>query len=143
MGLETVEVSLRVWTGTADTVPDDSFLNRLSYDIGKDVEGVDSSDSPWKTARVILASVEMKDLQDAEEPTEAFSQMLNEKLIRSATWLQQQDPVVLQSLRESGHKTDIYIGGWLDDDQLDLNLPAEFIAACARHQLPITLINND
>jgi hypothetical protein len=37
----------------------------------------------------------------------------------------------------------VFFGGWLDGEQFDLDLPAEFLLACGRAGLPISICTND
>jgi hypothetical protein len=46
-------------------------------------------------------------------------------------------------LREAGFVTDVFGGAWIDSDQIDLDLPPEFLSECGRHGLTISLITND
>jgi hypothetical protein len=49
----------------------------------------------------------------------------------------------VQKRSADGYTTDVFIGAWIDSDQIDLNLPPEFSRECGRLGLPVSLITND
>jgi hypothetical protein len=50
---------------------------------------------------------------------------------------------VFDQWRQSGRKADVFIGGWLLNEQIDIVLPAPFLMACGRSGLPIHIFTND
>jgi hypothetical protein len=52
-------------------------------------------------------------------------------------------PGAFDRWRGQGRKADIFIGGWLANEQFDLGLPAAFLLARGRADLPIRICTND
>jgi hypothetical protein len=42
-----------------------------------------------------------------------------------------------------GFKLDVFFGGRLDGEQVEIDLPAELLLACGRAGLPISICTND
>jgi hypothetical protein len=85
-------------------------------------------------ARVAL-SVSMADFaevdttEDAGAQSEAFAAAIREGLIRAGEWLSRQPVQLFEELRAAGCVTDVFVGGWMTDDQFDLDLPPQFLRA--------------
>ncbi len=139
MSVDNISVSLRAWHQTGKRVPATAFIEKLTI---KPSDPVKKAKGPG-VPRVELLSLAVADYSGAGEPTEAFVAALKEALLKAAKWLAKQSPEVFQALRGAGFVTDVFIGAWIDSDQLDLDLPPEFLAECGRHGLTISLITND
>lgn len=93
--------------------------------------------------RVDLMSIEIGEFADAYEPTEAFVAELESRLTNIACWLEKQPVALFETLREKGFFTNLLFTGWIDCDQLDLDLPPLFLLACGKLGLKISIITND
>jgi hypothetical protein len=60
-----------------------------------------------------------------------------QQLLAAAAWLATR-PRAFEAIREQGLTAIVRISGWIDCDQLDLDLPVEFLAACAAARLPVS-----
>ena len=85
----------------------------------------------------------MSDVKDAEEPTEAFAQRVQQAFDDAASVLAGCSRQGLDEWRSHGKEADVFIGGWLANEQLDLKLPTTFLAQCARLGLSISICTND
>lgn len=98
---------------------------------------------------VRLFTVSMQDFarvdatKDAGARSEAFAAAVRDGLIRAALWLERQPVQVFEDLRAAGCVTDIFVGGWMRDDQFDLDLPPEFLRACGALGLTVSVCTND
>jgi hypothetical protein len=45
--------------------------------------------------------------------------------------------------RAAGLELSAFVGGWIDGDQMDLDLPAPFLQACGNAGLAISIVTND
>lgn len=125
IGLQELHASLR---GHGRETPTGSAFFRL---LGVDaIPGFEltPSQSAWQAARVLLFSVAMNEVRDAAEPSEAFASRVQEGFERAAAFLAKCSREGLEEWRVAGEKADIFIGGWLANEQLDLALPAGFLA---------------
>ncbi len=50
---------------------------------------------------------------------------------------------MFEELRASGSVTDVFVGGWVTQDQFDLELPPEFLRACGKLVLTVSVCTND
>jgi hypothetical protein len=97
----------------------------------------------WQSANVELFAVDMADLRAHEEPSEAFAARIEQGFLLAAEWLNSRPPGAFDLWRGQGRKADVFIGGWLLNEQFDLMLPAPFLMACGRAGLPINICTND
>jgi hypothetical protein len=91
----------------------------------------------------MLFSVSMKEVSDAEEPREAFVEEDKVGFARASSILSSCDKAGLDRWRASGKEADVFIGGWLANQQFDLAIAAEFLSQCARLGLSIDICTND
>lgn len=129
--------SLQVWRFVGGNPQLSEFLEKLV--VGPD-DGIRKIKKP--NHRVDLVMIEEAEFKDAEEPSEAFVQELETRLIRVAKWLNKQPPLLFRSLRKCGFNTEILVTGWIDCDQMDLYLPPTFLKACGRLGLKLSIITN-
>jgi len=129
-----------MWMGArANTV----FLNKLKNIKGFRPVTKHKSAELWQAARVTLVQMTPNEDLDADEQAESFDEELVYQLEQSAKWLKQQAPTLFSQLRKSGHEMDVFISYIIDRDQFELSLSSQFIAACARLNLPLLFMTND
>ena len=139
MSVSTIMVDLRVWSKTGSDISKKDFYSQVIVDPSDTIKKEKGDGCP----RIQLFSIVISDFQDNEEPTEAFVEACNKQLIQAAKFLKKQPEKLFNTFREQGYKTDVFIGAWINSDQLDLNLPPEFLYECGRHGLSIKIITND
>ena len=136
---------LRAWDTQGRKISPAEFLDRLLFAPG---DPVAVEDGPGAT-RIRLLSIAREDFDeisittDAGARSEAFAAAVREGLIRAAGWLARQSPLVFEELRAAGRIADVFVSGWIDQDQFDLDLPPEFLRACGALGLTISICTND
>jgi hypothetical protein len=140
IGLRWVRASLRGYGGEAPTGT--AFFDLLALE-PEWVPCARPSESAWQAATVELFAVDMADLQAYPEPSEEFAARVERGFLRAAEWLGSRPPRAFDCWRGQGRKADIFIGGWLANEQFDLLLPAPFLTACGRAGLPLHICTND
>jgi hypothetical protein len=143
MGVSWLTVSVRAWHPDGKRVPDATFIRRLCPKPTTAVIEAHRSRGEWEAARIELVAVRINAFANANEPTEAFAATMREQLLRAADWLAGLPATAFNELRRGGFKTDVFIGSWIDQDQFELELPPEFVAACGRVGLGLSLLTND
>jgi hypothetical protein len=133
MSLQWVDVSLRGWKPGA--VTGEEFFASLGLK-PEDGFAAEPGDRPGKTAKVVLAFAE-------RQPEKGCVGQVEVQLRRAAQWLSSRPPGVFDSLRAQGLKLDVFVGGWIDGDQMDLSFPPEFLLACGQAGLGIEIYTND
>ena len=140
MALDWIQVSLR---GCGGETPTGSLLFEhlgVEPDLGFSTH---PSESAWQAARIVLFEVTFEEVQEPGEPHELFAERIGQGFRRAAEWLSSRPVEIFDRWRSLGQKMDVFIGGWLNDQQFDLDLPAEFLLACGRAGLPIQICTND
>ena len=140
IGLQEIHATIRGGGGSEPT--GDLFFQLLGLADGSTVE-LSPSDSAWQWATAQLFAVSMGDVQDAKEPTEAFAARVEQGFDHAASVLSQCKLAGLDEWRKGGKEADVFIGGWLANEQLDLKLPSAFLAQCARLNLSISMCTNE
>ncbi|MBX9626201.1 MAG: hypothetical protein K2X82_20550 [Gemmataceae bacterium] len=142
MAVEWLRVSLRGHGYGSGGPTGDRFFEQIGASPGDGFE-LDPSDGGWKTARVEFLSASIEDCQPGTERYEEFEVRLDAGLKKAAGWLNDREPTAFEQWRAAGWQADVFIGGWMNSDQFDLTLPPEFLSACGRLGLPITICTND
>ena len=140
MSAEWIRISLRAWA--PDSIVGDELAQILSLTPG---DGFLSrpGDEPGQASVIELVDEEREHHADSDEPSESFAEAVRESLLRAAAWLESRPPGAFAECRRRGWKVDIFVGAWIDQDQLDLDLPAAFLLACGKAELAISIITND
>jgi hypothetical protein len=143
--VEWLEFSLRAWDRRGLPIRSAEFLDRLSLAPGDPVVVEDGPGVP----RVRLLAVAVEDFapvdttDEAGAQSEALAAAVREGLVRAAEWLARQPPGAFEELRAAGRVTDVFVGGWVTQDQFDLELPPEFLRACGALGLTVSVCTND
>jgi len=140
IGLQHIQVSLRGYGG--ETPSGSTFFSSLGVDPPSG-SLLSPSQSAWQSARVELFSLSMKEVEGAAEPSEEFAARTQQSFGRAAAFLAKCKVEGLERWRLSGKTADVFIGGWLTNEQFDLVIPAQFLSECGRLQLPIQICTND
>ena len=140
MALETIRICLRLWADGKITGA--NLLDNLGL----------APDDEWQTvagtvesqaALIYFVDEDITPYRNLPEPYEALSSTIERQLLRAAEWLLSREPDVFERSRKTGLRMDVFVGGWIDQDQFDLSLPASFLFACGRAGLPIEIVTND
>lgn len=96
-----------------------------------------------QAAMIDFFTVAFEDVSGFEEPHEEFNAQVERGLLRVAEWLETRPPGAFDRCRAAGLVLYLFIGGWLDGEQFDLNFPTAFLLACGRAGVPVTVCTND
>ena len=140
MSLETIQISLRAWA--AGEITGTNFFNLVGLNPDDEWQGVAGTHIS-QAALIYFVDEEIAFHQDSSEPSESLCSKIEQQLLKAAEWLSSLGTGVFDRCRESGLKVDIFIGGWIDQDQFDLSLPARFLLACGQAGLSIEVVTND
>jgi hypothetical protein len=140
IGLLWMRASLRGYGGEAPTGA--AFFDLLALEPEATARATPSA-SAWQSANLELFAVNMTDLQGCEEPSEEFAARIEQGFLRAAGWLNARPAGAFERWRESGRTADVFIGGWLSNEQFDMVLSAPFLLACGKAGLPIHICTND
>lgn len=80
---------------------------------------------------------------DAGAQSEAFHAGVVEAFRGVAKFLDQRAPEVTACIRSEGIALRLFVDVYMDQDQMELELPPEFLAACGRHRIGMYVMTND
>ena len=143
MGVYRVLTCLNCSRPGGKNIAAEDFLASLSFSAEDAVAAKYSNLGVWSTSRVEFDPVLLSDFAAAEEPTEAFAASVQAHLRGVAAFLDRQLPSIFEGFREQGLKAYLYLEVRMTQDQMELNMPPEFLSACARLGVGLELISND
>lgn len=143
-----VLIGLQASRGDGLGVTTAEFLAPFDIQPGE-VEATRADCGAWASGMVYVAVVrynsfaDVDTTADAGAQSEAFEAGLVEAFRAAGRFLDRRPREVTAALRGAGHTLRLLVDVRMDQDQMELNLPAELLAACGRHGLGIYLISND
>jgi hypothetical protein len=140
MSVQWIRFSLRGHGGPEPTGV--QFFELVGWTPGTGFES-HPSNSPWRAALISLFAISIEECQPGTERYEEFAARIAVGLEQATRWLVSLSPAAFEEWRATGKKADIFIGGWITDDQFELTLPPEFLLACGRLGLSINVCTND
>jgi hypothetical protein len=97
----------------------------------------------WHSAGFILFWLTLKDFDDKAEPSEAFMQSMRARIMSLAVWLSSVPTESAQKLVRRKFVVQLVIDLFIDQNQMDLDLPWELLREAGRLKLPIKIVSND
>lgn len=148
MSVGSVLIGLQAWRKDARGVTGEEFLAPLDIRPGQ-VEATRADGGEWSSGMVYFAVIRHSDFDhvdksaDAGAQSEAFFAAVVEAFRMTARFLDERSPGVTTAMRAAGLSLQLFIEIRMDQDQMELELPPELLAACGRHGLGVYLISND
>jgi hypothetical protein len=124
------------------------FLEPLNIRPGE-IEGVQADGGSWVAGLVYFAVIRRSAFahidtsSDAGAQSEAFFAGVIEAFRGAARFLDQRPPSITANMRAGGLSLRLFVDVRMDQDQMELELPPEILAACGRHGLGMYVISND
>lgn len=142
MAVQTVSVFLRAVFPDGRGVGDADFLDPLDVRADSTVLEIQCGRGPWQSALLTFSRRVLGDFASEEDPSESLSGAVQGDLQHLALWLQPRSAAV-GLLKQRGLQVDVVVDLWIDQDQMDLILPPDFLSACARAGLSVVIVSND
>jgi len=138
-----VLIGLQASQGDGRAVTSSGFLAPLHIDERDQVESTRADGGAWASGMVYFPVTRLSTFANEAEPHEAFSIGVRKALLAAAEFLDRRSPEVISALRAAGLSLRLFIDVRMNQDQMDLELPPEFLATCGRHRLGVFMISND
>lgn len=135
-------------SGRSNGVSSDEFLAPLNIRAGE-VEETRADGGAWASGMVYFAVVRLSAYSnvdtspDAGAQSIAFEEGVADAFRKAARFLENRQPEVTARMRKAGLQMRLFIEIRMDDDQMELAIPPELLAACGRHELGVYVISND
>lgn len=148
MAVGSVLIALQASRPDGSGVTSAEFLGPLDIKPGE-VEGARADGGPWASGMVYFSIVRETDFahvdtaSDAGAQSEAFYRTVIDAFRDVGRFLESRPSETTAKMRATGLSMRIFVDVRMDQDQMELELPPEFLAACGRHGLPIYVISND
>ena len=148
MSVGSVLIGLQASRKDGTGVTSEEFLAPLDIRSGE-VEATRADGGEWSSGMVYFAVVRHSDFDhvdksaDAGAQTEAFFTAIGNAFQATARFLDQRPPGVTTAMRGTGLSLRLFVDVRMDQDQMELELPPELLAACGRHTLGVYVISND
>ena len=148
MSVLSVLIGLQASRGDGRGVTSAEFLEPLGIRPGE-VLSTRADAGAWASGMVYFAVVRHSDFRhvdlsaDAGAQSEAFHGGVVQAFRAAGRFLDQRSPAVTAALRVAGLSLRLFVEVRMDQDQMELELPPELLAACGRHGLGMYVISND
>ena len=148
MSVGSVLIALQASRSDGQGVTDAEFLEPLAIRSGE-VAATRADGGPWMSGLVYFAVVRLSDFNDVDTTTDAgaqsdaFFSAVVEAFRTAARFLDERSPAVTGAMRSSGLSLRLFVDVRMDQDQMELELPPELLAACGRHGMGVFIISND
>jgi hypothetical protein len=133
-------------TGGRGGVRRADFVTPLAIGADDPVEHVHVPETAWSSGLVQFPIVRLSECQsagDAVEAADEFFARVQRVLRGAAGFLNRRETAVFEGMRAKGLSVCVFVDLRMDQDQFDFELPAEFVRACGRQGLGISLTSND
>lgn len=147
MAVGSVLIALQASRRDGRGVTTGEFLTPLAIQ-SNEVEAMRADGGPWKSGMVHFKVVRHSDFAhvdkstDAGAQTEAFFKGIEAAFLAVAKFFDRRSPEVTTTMQESGLSIRLFVEIRMDQDQMELALPSELMAACGRHGLAAYIISN-
>ncbi|VTS07676.1 hypothetical protein [Tuwongella immobilis] len=139
--LHQIQGSLRAWHPNGEGLDPKDFVSLLEVDSqGIPVVG---SGQPWQAVRLVLCDIGRDASSQHKEPSEQFFSQLREMLIDASRWLSKIPKDAFVTVQERGFIVDFFIEMWIDQDQFEFDVPAEFALELGRLRITLKMLSND
>jgi hypothetical protein len=148
MSVGSILIGLQASRRDGENIPTAVFLTPFAIKPGE-VESAVADAGEEAGGMIYFAVVRHSDFAhvdksaDAGAQSEAFFSGIGNAFRATARFLDQRSPAITASIRGAGVALRIFIEIRMDQDQMELELPCEFLAACGRHGLGVYVISND
>ena len=142
MATEWIRVCLRGWRPNG-TVPFAEFFTPLNLPDTDPFEKLGAEEGYRSTSLIILARLKLSDFYSADDPWAAMAEELRQRFDETANWLRNRPKAAFDKYEEDGIKVDLLIQAWIDDNQVDLSLPARLCATCGELGIGIVFVTNE
>lgn len=149
MAIEWIQVSLSAWDArnasrrVGEMIPHRSVAERLWASECDAVLEINEKDTVGLTTGIKFAHERASKYVATEDPQEALSAALSERLTKATAWLDERPLGIFDEMRREGLTIDVNIYAWINEEQLNLTLPPQFLHTCGRLGLRISLCTND
>jgi hypothetical protein len=148
MAVGSILIALQASRGDGRGVTSAEFLDPLNIQPGE-AEATRADGGAWASGVIYLAIIRYSAFAhidtsaDAGAQSEAFFAGIVEAFRGAARFLDERPPSVTAAICAAGLSLRLLVDVRMDQDQMELELPAELLAACGRHGLGVYVISND
>ncbi len=144
MAVQFIRIQLQIWSPDGRPVSYSEFALPLKLSEADPAIGrISVGKSRYEASLIVFSELECQADPGNTERSMLFAANIERAFEQIAAWLNDRPSKGVRSLQQSGLKVNLFIGLWIDNDQLDLSLPPSFLQACGRQNLRIEIITND
>lgn len=142
MAIGKLAVSVRAYNPCGRPVEDDDFVTPLGAAVEPPILSIASGRPAYHSALITFSDRSVTEFQDQTDRHAALELAIRADLIQLAMWLAPR-ATKIRALTIDGLVVDVVFDIWIDQDQLDLDIPTELLVACGAAGTPIRLTSND
>ena len=148
MSVGSVLIALQASRRDGQEVTTADFLAPLKIKRGE-VEATRADGGQWASGLLCFAVARQSAFShvdnsaDAGAQSEAFHAAIVDAFRGAGRFLDKRSPAITAGMRAAGLSVRVFIDIRMDQDQMELEFPPEFLSACGRHGLCVYVISND
>lgn len=94
------------------------------------------------TGLVVFYERSVSDIED-DEPHEVLTEELTAKYTEISNWLESLPQDAIAKIQGAGLRLAFNVETWIDQDQIDFDLPPELMVALGSNGIPLQLVSNE
>ena len=148
MSVGSVLIGLQASRSDGQGVTTAEFLDPLLIQSGE-TEATRAGGGAWASGMIYFAIVRYSGFAhidksvDAGAQAEAFFAGVMEAFRAAGRFLDRRSPTVTAGMRSAGLSLCLFVEIRMNQNQMELELPPELLAACGRHSLGVYMLSND
>lgn len=143
MAILSINLVLSAARRDGQTVTSEDFLGPLNLSNGKSSGWECVADrSPGTTGLVVFYERSVSDIE-GDEPHEILTEELTAKYTEISNWLESLPQDAIAKIQGAGLRLTFNVETWIDQDQIDFDLPPELMVALGSNGIPLQLVSNE
>ena len=143
MAILSINLVLSAARRDGEAVTSEDFLGPLNLSTGESSDWECVADrSPGMTGLVVFYERSVSDITD-DEPHEILTEELAAKYTEISNWLESLPPDAVAKVQGAGLRLAFNVETWIDQDQIDFDLPPELMTALGSNGIPLQLASNE
>ncbi|MBI4748209.1 MAG: hypothetical protein HY774_06945 [Acidobacteria bacterium] len=136
-------VSLICSRKDGENIPYSQFLEPLGIEPTDEISETVSDKGKWASSFVTFLEFDRSNFKNCEYPDEEIATTLEKTFFYISQWLGKRSPNIFAKFRGSGFKITLLVSFWIDQDQLDLDVPSSLLLQCGQREIKLQIISND
>jgi hypothetical protein len=142
MAIRLISISLLASFSDGRNVDKDTFITPLELSDCDQIVSFEVDQGKWGSAYIVFLQEDISSYMSNPEPYTAFYQKIDSVFIYLQDWLSKRKNCIHEMLAKE-LKISLLVDMWIDDNQMDLELPSSLLLVCGECNINFQIITND